>query len=457
MNLRFQAALIIAKLFKFTINKTGGGATAAPGLASLYFEPKILNKLAAGLKTTILVTGTNGKTTTSRLIGNHLDKLGIDYIHNRQGSNLERGIISSFLKKTTFFGKLHTTTALFEVDEAALPSVITKLSPTVLVITNLFRDQLDRYGEVDNIRKSWEKCIANLDENTTLILNADDPTLAYLGENVRCKVIYFGLNDTQYLNEEVPLAVDNIRCPKCKSELKYRGYFISHQGHYSCLKCGFKRPETQVVAAKIKTLENLSTFDLNDKNEINLDLTINTPGLYNIYNCLSSYAALKESKFNLDSFALTASDFKPVFGRAEKLSHQGRNIIVALAKNPTGFNEIINTYLKKEPQTVLILINDFIADGRDVSWLWDVNFEQLKPLKHKFLTSGVRSADMALRLKYAGIENYENISTVEDALEKGLSSLPQEGTLLIIPTYTAMLSLKKLFVKKGISGEFWED
>lgn len=457
MDLRFQISLAAAKILKTAINKSGGGATAAPGLASLYLDPDLLKKLSKDLRTTILVTGTNGKTTTSRLIGDNLDKLEINYIHNRHGSNLERGLISSFLSKVNFKGDLEAHTSLFEVDEAALKTVITKLSPTVLVINNLFRDQLDRYGEVDNIRKIWEKCIANLDENTTLVLNADDPTLAYLGKNVHCKVVYFGIDDTKLLSKDVPLAVDNIRCPSCGSNLKYSGYFISHQGHYACPTCSFSRPKPDIIADKIKLFQNKSEFDLIDKSGFSLDLTNNLPGLYNIYNCLSSYAALKAANFSLDNFSLTVRDFKPVFGRAEKLSHQGRNIVVALAKNPTGFNEIINTYLKSGPQTVLISINDLIADGRDVSWLWDVNFEQLATAKHKFLTSGIRGADMALRLKYAGITNFENITGSEEALERGLAEIPQNDTLLIIPTYTAMLGLKKLFVKKGIGGEFWED
>ncbi len=457
MDFSFQLSLLTAKTLKTVITKTGGGATAAPGLASLYVDKNILKKLASNLKTTILVTGTNGKTTTSRLIGDSLDKLEIKYIHNRQGSNLERGIVSSFLSQTSVKGKVEAETALFEVDEAALGAVISKLSPTVLVITNLFRDQLDRYGEVDNIRKIWEKCIANLDESTTLILNADDPTLAYLGQNLRCKVIYFGIEEKNLLNKEIPLAVDNIKCPSCSSELNYSGYFISHQGHYSCPKCSFTRPKPDILASDIKILPNRSEFELKDGSDFNLDLTIKIPGLYNIYNCLSSYAALKAAELSVDHFALTLRDFKPVFGRAEKLSHQGRNIVVALAKNPTGFNEIINTYLTREPQTVLILINDLIADGRDVSWLWDVNFEQLSEKNHKFITSGIRGTDMALRLKYAKIPNFENIADVSGALEKGLSEIPQNDTLLVIPTYTAMLGLKKLFVKKGISGEFWED
>lgn len=456
-NVRFQGALLSGKIIKFLINKTKGGATAAPGLMSLYLEPNILEKLAVNLETTILVTGTNGKTTTTRLIGNFLEKKQIEYINNRQGSNLERGLVSAFLNKIDLKGNVDIKTALFEVDEAALANVIEKLPPTILVITNLFRDQLDRYGEIDNIRKLWEKCIAKLDLNTTLVLNADDPTLAYLGQKTACKVVYFGITDKEQLLSVRPLALDSINCPNCGAQLHYSGYFISHQGDYACKNCSFSKPKINISASEIKILSDQSYFKLNEQDKTKLDINIKVPGLYNVYNCLSSYSALKSLNFSLDQYSETVSEFKAVFGRAEKLSHQGKNIIVALAKNPTGFAEIVKTYLNQKPTTVLILINDLIADGRDVSWLWDVNFEDLGKFNHRFVTSGIRGADMSLRLKYANLNNCENIENVQSALEYSLNLTEKNETLLVIPTYTAMLNLRKIFVRQGIGGEFWED
>lgn len=453
-DLRFQTALFSAKFLKFVINKTGGGATAAPGLAGLYIDSAILEKLSSNLETTILVTGTNGKTTTTRLIGDFLEKIGTNYISNRHGSNLERGLISAFLGKISPNGKLKIKTALFEVDEAALGTVISKMHPTILVITNLFRDQLDRYGEIDNIRKIWEKCVEKLDENATLILNGDDPTLAYLGERAACKVIYFGINDKDQLNQVRPLSVDTISCPNCHGELDYSGYFISHQGNYSCQNCSFSKPKLDISADNIKMQDNQSGFNLVSESKSISDLVLKIPGLYNVYNCLAAFTALKTANLSLDSFPKVVSSFKPVFGRAEKLSHQGKNITVALAKNPTGFGEVIKAYLSQKPQTVLIIINDLIADGRDVSWLWDVDFESLKEKGHKFITSGIRGTDMSLRLKYAGLA-CENVEKVEKALDLSLGLA--NNNLLIIPTYTALLNLKKLFVNKGIGGEFWKD
>ena len=346
---------------------------------------------------------------------------------------------------------------VFEVDEAALKKVITKTSPKVLTITNLFRDQLDRYGEVDNIKKIWLEVVTNLDKEATLVLNADDPTVAFLGTEAKCKVLFFGVDDKKLDLGKQPSAVDSIKCPLCYSDLKYSAYFLSHQGIYNCSKCSFKRPNLDIAAKQIKLEKNESEFILQDGEDLSFNLTAKLPGLYNIYNCLAAYTTLKAAAFEMDVFPIILNEFKPVFGRTEKLFVDGRNIIVALAKNPTGFNEIIRTFLGGGSQSVLIAINDKIADGRDVSWLWDVEFESLADKENRYFVSGIRSADMALRLKYAGIKDFTNIESLKEALESALFSIPQNDTLIVIPTYTAMLELKKILAKKDIGGHFWED
>ncbi|HEY4694397.1 MAG TPA: MurT ligase domain-containing protein [Candidatus Nanoarchaeia archaeon] len=458
MDLQFLFSHAIAKGTKFFIkNISKGGATAAPGFFSLYLDHNILKKLASNLETTILVTGTNGKTTTTRLIGDFLENLGVEFVHNRHGSNLERGLISAFLENTNLSGQSLVKTALFEVDEAAIANVLPKLNPQVLVITNLFRDQLDRYGEVNNIRRIWEKCLKNLPEQTTLILNADDPSLASLGKNASCRVIYFGLSDKNVSLEKVPDTVDNINCPSCRSELKYTRYYISHQGEYSCPVCHFTRAKLDIWAEEIESGSSGSEFVLHYSDKIRVDIKTRLAGLFNVYNILASFGALSALDFNLDTFPLVVKNFKPAFGRAENLEFEGRKVIVTLAKNPTGFNEVIRTFFSRGQQIVLIAINDLIADGRDVSWLWDVDFESVRDFGTKFFISGLRASDMALRLKYAGIKNYQVNESLSEALEAALEALPQKDTLLIVPTYTAMLELKKVFAKKGAGGQFWED
>ena len=457
MDFRSLAAISSAKIVKLLNKRFGSGGTAAPGLVSLYLDKNLLKKLTDQLETTLLITGTNGKTTTSRIVGNFLEYKNIDYVHNRHGSNLERGLISAFVDKVGFLGNLTSKLGVFEVDEAALKTVITKTSPKTLTITNLFRDQLDRYGEIDNIKKIWLNVIANLGQEVTLVLNADDPTVAFLGKETKCKVIYFGLDDKKMSLEKPPSAVDSIKCPVCYSDLEYSAYFLSHQGIYKCSSCDFARPKTDIVAKDIKLEKNESELTLEDGKNLSFDLQAKLPGLYNVYNILAAYTTLKAADFELDIFPIILKEFKPVFGRNEKLFFEGRNIVVALAKNPTGFNEIIRTFLNEKEQTVLIAINDLIADGRDVSWLWDVEFEALANQENRYFVSGIRATDMALRLKYAGIKDFTTIEPLIDSLEAALDSIPQNDTLVIIPTYTAMLELKRIFEKKGISGHFWED
>ncbi len=458
MDLSFLAAHTVAKTTKFLIkNALRGGATAAPGYFALQIDRQILKKLAKNLETTILITGTNGKTTTTRLISSFFDDQNRSFIHNRHGSNLERGLISGFLEQTNSQGETEVKTGLFEVDEAALAAVLPKLSPQTIVITNLFRDQLDRYGEVDSVRKIWEKCINNLDEATNLILNADDPSLAFLGKKANCRVSYFGIDDPSVSLTEVPDAVDNVNCPNCQAKLKYSHYYISHQGAYKCPVCHFERPELTFKAEKITLGKQNSEFTLSDEGKIKLHLETPMTGLFSVYNILAGYGALKSLETNLDLFPKIVHDFKPAFGRAEKLEVAGRKVQVTLAKNPTGFNEVVRTFFHKDGQTVLIAINDLIADGRDVSWLWDVDFEKIVDFDIKFFVGGLRAQDMGLRLKYAGIKNYQVIESLSECLDAGLNSIPQNDTLLIVPTYTAMLAFKKLFVAKGVGGEFWED
>lgn len=456
MDLRLVASISIGKISKRLVNLTKSGGTAAPGLFSLKLDQNALTKLTEPLTSTILISGTNGKTTTARLIGDILHSNQIKFIHNRHGSNLERGLISALIPEVNFAGELPVQTALFEVDEAALSVVLPKLKPSVVVLTNLFRDQLDRYGEVDNIKRLWEKALARLPESTTLVLNADDPSLAFLGSKVKCKVFYFGINDPTIKLIETPSVLDSSRCPQCHSDLHYSHYYSSHQGEYSCPNCEFRRPKLDIEANEVQIKSHKVLFILKDGNE-QQKLEPNLPGLYNIYNTLAAYAATKALSLPLTNYHEVLRNFSAVFGRGEKVGFDGREILITLAKNPTGFNEIIRTFLHKPNQTILIAINDKIADGRDVSWLWDVDFEKMTDKNNKLVVSGIRATDMGLRLKYAGMADFTIEEDLASALENALSETRVGETLTIIPTYTAMLAIKKLLSSKNISGEFWED
>ena len=450
-------SILVGKSAKQLIKLKGGGATAAPGLYSLYIDKNALSKLSEGLERTILVSGTNGKTTTTRLIGNFLEKEHISYTHNRHGSNLERGLVSTLLQNSSFGGTLKSKTALFEVDEAALGNVTPKLRPSVIVLTNLFRDQLDRYGEIDNIKRLWERAFSNLSSDTTLVLNADDPSLAYLGQNTSCRAVYFGINDPLVELAEAPKVIDSDICPKCQAKLEYKHFYSSHQGDYSCPNCKFKRPELDIEAKSIEILEKSTSFQIKDGESEEVVLKANLAGIYNIYNCLAAYATIRALKLSLEKFPTVLNEFSSVFGRGERFEVDKKHVLIALAKNPTGFNEIIRTFLKKGNQTILVAINDKIADGRDVSWLWDVDFETLAGKDNTFLVSGIRGTDMGLRLKYTGIQDFQIFDSIPEALESGLKQTKETETLVVVPTYTAMLEIKKILAKKNISGEFWED
>lgn len=457
MDFRLLPAIFLGKLTRQLIKLKGGGATTAPGLFSRYLHKNLLKRLTASLDRLVLVSGTNGKTTTARIMAEFLRKEGIDYVHNRHGSNLERGLITALLEKTSYFGRLRTKTGIFEVDEAVLGTILPRLAPQVIVLTNLFRDQLDRYGEVDNIKRLWEKALDSLDDKTILVINADDPSLAFLGKKAKGKVYYFGLDAPKVALEKVPHAVDSSKCPDCRHDLTYRLFYSSHQGDYFCQKCGFRRPKLDFFASDISFEKDKTKFTLNLQTGNKVELQVKLPGIFNVYNYLAAFSSLIALGFSSENFSRISNDFDFAFGRGETLEIDGRRVVVALAKNPTGFNEIIRTFLNGEKQVILFLINDKIADGRDVSWLWDVDFEILGKKDNRIFVSGLRGADLVLRLKYAAITDTRFLEKLNEGFELALRTTVMGQTLTIVPTYTAMIELKKLLSKKKISAEFWED
>ena len=458
MDPRFVLAKLSASLFKYVLRLSGSGGTAAPGLLASYIDSNSLKKLNSYVSDVILVTGTNGKTTTSRIIGSALENFGLKYIHNREGSNLMRGVVGSLISKTPIFPSNEKPLALLEIDEATLPLVISQTSPKIIVINNLFRDQLDRYGEVDSIRKMWHETLKNLDDSTTLILNSDDPSVAHLAKGSRAKVIFFGLEDNKYTLAKLPHASDFTSCIVCGSELNYDTVYMSHLGKFKCPSCGEKRPKPDVYAEDI-TLEDESGFKAKIVTpEGNFNINTRLPGLYNVYNCLSAISVSLALNIPLQKIIKSLRSFEAVFGRTEILEVGKKRLYITLVKNPTGFNEIIRTmFNKNKKRYTFIAINDLIADGRDVSWLWDVDFELMQGKVAKAYISGIRAADMGLRFKYAGLKTNSLDSNIEKALESAYADVPENETLFIFPTYTAMLEINKFLSKKGYAERFWEN
>lgn len=416
-----------------------GAASVLPGSISLRIQPKALPLMFAQVKRgVILIVGTNGKTTTSLLLQTILSSQGWRVAHNAAGANLINGLVTTLLENTNLIGQLNADYAILEVDENVLPIVLRDCQPKFILGLNLFRDQLDRYGEVDTISQRWQKAIAPLPPDTTIILNADDPTLCYLGQQLSQNVRFFGLNEPEVYLEEIPHAVDSIYCPRCGHPLDYKGVYLSHLGDYDCAKCGFSKSPMAVNSPEWPQI---------------------LIGIYNKYNTLA--AGLVAQEMGIDKAAIyeTIKNFRAAFGRAEELDVGGKHVRILLSKNPVGMNETIRAVYDIQKtggaSTKLVVLNDRTPDGTDVSWIWDVDTEKLVELGGTIVISGDRVYDMALRLRYSQAEGQQNCQLIikenlQEAITTALEQTPANETLHILPTYSAMLEVRGLLTGRQI-------
>jgi len=408
--------------------RLGAGATW-PGEIALRFDPFILSDLAKQLDSIVLVAGTNGKTTTAKMITEIIKENGKKgVIHNETGANLLNGITSVLIQDTNALGKLQSTIGIFEVDENSLPLLLKEFTPNVVVLLNLFRDQLDRYGEVDLIANNWLEALKHLPKSTTLIINADDPHLAYIGKQISAKVKYFGLNDKKYFLSTTPHAADTLYCPNCGKRLHFSGHYLSHLGEWNCEACNFKHPKNDLSGKGVKSP---------------------LPGLYNVYNTLAALLTVKELGIDVGAYGHTPlRDFTPAFGRQEEFIVGEKKVKIFLSKNPAGFNASLSTVLSQNPHAILFVLNDQVPDGRDVSWIWDVDFEMIADSRRSIATfvSGDRVYDMGVRLKYAGLLLTPSLiyADLKNALKAGLDAIGVGETLYVLPTYSAMLEVRKI-------------
>ena len=438
-----------------------GGGTTVPGHVVRMLDPGAVSAIASRLPYgSIVVTGTNGKTTTTRMVSTVLRKAGLRVMHNRSGANLLTGITATLVNQSTLWGSPRADVGLFEVDEAAFPAAVQKLQPRLCVVTNLFRDQLDRYGEVDHVASLWKQTLAGLPASSTVLLNADDPRVAALGEGLAARVLYFGVDDTTLGTATVSHAADSRFCLRCGAPYDYQVVFYSHVGHYRCPSCGLSRPEPQfrVTHAELHGVDG-SRLEV-EVPQGGMELSVRVPGLYNVYNALAATGAGIAMGLDLATIRAGIEEFSAAFGRVERIHLHGKELFLALVKNPVGFNEVLSTVLMEPGERqVMIVINDKFADGTDVSWLWDVDFEMLAGRIAFAVVSGLRAEDMAVRLKYAGVE--PGLITVEGdtskALEQAQERTPEGGTLFLLPTYTAMLDVRGGLAAAGHTSQFWED
>ena len=454
MDLRLSLAILFGKTIAALTKFKGSGATAAPGLYALKIDPGLIKKLTKKLQYgSIVISGTNGKTTTSRLTADILSTK-FKIIHNRQGSNLLRGFASTLISSSNLLGKVDANLGIWEVDEATLPQALEHTIPKTIALLDLFRDQLDRYGEVDSVRAKWQKALSKL-TSATLILNADDPGISYLAKGFQGNVVYFGVEDKKLDLPQIASVADIRHCLNCGSNLDYSALLTTHMGHYACSNCNFQRPNPQISASKLKFQPNFSTSFKLTIHHSPFTIHYNLPGLYNVYNVLAASAICDSLNIDHAKIKEKTEAFSAAFGRFQSAQIENKSVLIFLIKNPAGANEVIRTLATKNNLNLLAILNDNIADGRDVSWIWDTNWEILKSRIKSISVSGIRAWDLATRLKYADIKLSKN-SVYEDinySITNTLSKLNNKDTLIVLPTYTALLEVQKTLSKLG--GDKW--
>lgn len=426
--------IFFGKLLSLIIRylNVGSGSTW-PGHIALSLNSNFIKDILKNSKIKIiLIAGTNGKTTTGKLIENILRTDGKKVFQNQAGANLLNGIVSSLIQNSNLSGKMDFDFAIFEIDENTLPLILKEINnPHYIILLNLFRDQLDRYGEVNTIVKKWNDAMKNLSDKTTLILNADDPQIASIGNFAKAKVFYFGLKTEN--NKKIQHASDSTYCPNCGKKLFYNFVSYSHLGNWTCKTCSFKYPQKVFYDSPIYPLA----------------------GIYNKYNVNASVLFAKINNTS-DLRALESlKNFKPAFGRQEILNIDRKKVQIFLSKNPTSFNESLRTISSLNAKNVLIVLNDRIPDGRDVSWIWDVDTEEYVENFNKIIVSGDRALDMGLRLKYSSEFQISDFKfqiegNLEKAIALSLQKTSQSETLYILPTYSAMLEVRKILTGKKI-------
>ncbi len=452
----FGAKRALARAIGAASRRSGrGGGTTLPGRVLLRMEPEAIAKLGAGLSGgSTIISATNGKTTTAGMLAAILAAEGRPPVHNRAGSNMTWGVATALLEQRGAEG-------LFEVDEAWLPRVAQQLEPRLIVLGNLFRDQLDRYGEMEALAEDWAKAVGAAPPGTGLALNADDPLIADLGrdpatERPREGTLYFGIEDHSQALPELQHAFDAKHCRRCGHPYAYEAAFVGHLGHYSCPNCGAQRPRPDVAATRIELrgMEGSAATVRVPGGEIEVELPL--PGLYNVYNALGAITAAIKLGVEPERVAAALRDMRAAFGRVETIPIADKRVSILLVKNPAGANEVLRTLAQEGELDLWVALNDRIADGRDVSWVWDADFELLAASVRRVTCAGTRAPEMALRLKYAGWP--EDRIAVEPDIAGSLDAAvaAAEDRVFALPTYTALLELHKLLADRGLAKEFWQ-
>ena len=484
-----KLAVWAATLAAWAARRSGRwGGTALPGKLALKLWPEATQTLASQLKLgNVLLSGTNGKTTTTHLLADCVRKHGLASCTNAAGANLASGVTTALLR-LDHPQETAPELGLFEVDEAALPPVAAQIQPRLVVLLNLFRDQLDRHGELESLLARWRTLVSQLGPDTQLLVNADDPGLVGLTED-RQNVAYFGLSDPSTDRGALPHAADTTRCRHCQTELAYSFCTLGHLGAWHCPSCHWQRPPLDFAADQLTLASptaptsatsftliespaqplappNPATQPQTAPPQAALPLELPLPGLHNVYNCLAAAATARLLGIPAPTIASAMQAAEPVFGRAEEVQLGPKRLTILLAKNPTGANENIHTILQaKQPFSLLVALNDRVADGHDPSWIWDVDYDSLFATANQLIFTGDRAHELAMRYSY-GRESSDTagqtdskvaiVTPLADALRQALELTPPAEWLVALPTYSATLELRAELTNMGATQPFWQ-
>jgi len=458
MNLRLIIAMVAAKLAMYLSKLSGRGrGSSLPGMVALRICPDLL-KYYQGQprKGVIMTTGTNGKTTTSNMMADILEHDGYRVVTNREGANLITGVATAFIKTGTLTARLNCDYAVLEVDEAAFPVVTRWIKPSRVMVTNFFRDQLDRYGELDTTVGKVLDALNKLPGEVKLILNADDPLVARLARETGKVTIYYGVRPDATFSSTAAFSREAKFCPFCGCALVYNIYIYGQLGDFKCPQCGFTRMRPDIEAVDVISDEvgtKATIYDNSSSGRSVWSLYIPVQGIYNIYNGLAAFTTALSLGILPEKAVLCLTTYTPATGRMESFRYGNKQVTLTLVKNPTGFNQALTALLaQKGRQDIMIAINDNDADGRDISWLWDVDFEVLAQYPeqfNRFICSGQRAEEMALRLKYAGVPTIL-LATEKDYRRAINAALQGEGVAVgMMATYTALWPVEKILGQKA--------
>lgn len=439
---------------RFALRLLGRGGTAMPGKAALKLCPELLSILGRGVET-VIVTGTNGKTTTSGMLRHMLDQAGKPYISNRSGANLTSGITVELVANATLLGRIKKPLAVIECDEGNFPAAVKALQPRAIVVTNLFRDQLDRFGEITHTRDYLAEGIQAAPE-AVLCLNADCSLTASLGQDVPNPVLYYGVDAP--CAHRPPHVSDAPNCLRCGGRYAYRHHTFAHLGDWYCPNCGAARPSPTLAAVSVDAVPRAGSHVTVRTPEGDLSLTVALPALYNVYNALAALAGGRAMGWDMTACIRALSTFDAAFGRMETMTVGNTHVTIILVKNPAGCDRALE-YLASLPEDILPIfcLNDNPADGTDVSWIWDADYEYLfeKRQYAQIGVYGIRWADMRMRLKYAGADDAAvTVYDTPDALAQGVETAGRD--VYVLPNYTSMLTVRDKLSALAGGGKFWE-